>query len=665
MQFYAGHLDLGTTAIRITFSSELLATQAREQVVLVDHVPDKRIQAIDYLEDDSVQNIVVPEARPNAVLSISEDLGEGRTRIVFNLFAQFTFLLFVQEEKVTVHCPSATPPFYLLDEVLLAALTPLLTKIGGFLIHGSCVVKDGEATAFLGQSGSGKSSTAFNLTRFGFQCYADDWVPVTCSGDRDLLVWPVATGCSIRPLCFRFFQEQGIQLAVPRREPNKYFFPTGEPGRSSCAVLKQICFVEPNGELNTAITRLDAQEALQALLGDRQYFPPSFQRSAPAYSEILVARVPKVFRVGVGLDLDDQGRTIGEKVFGGGMLPEQGQPKKSNQPDRKYKVSLIQEAWSSPGREPLRNLIPLLGDYDLRVVELAYAFFLNYPPARLESLCSPSARETIPQGCEASWMRTSDWLEGSRMLAQQSGVEVFRQYCLSWFNAAPQIYPFLHVSTARESAKNEVVQESWLHYRRKREESSLGLSMLTEVHIADFPDCSRWLHLGSRERWSACFGKQGEGLHLVLWLSRTDRAFWEEVLEFFKIVGFPRRFTVVPVCSRNGDTLTTPVEFIRFLGKTELAPKISRLTPLCRLTEEDATYLLSAGAMETAVVERADKRYQCSELEHDPKRLGNTVSCREVSWMAGSVSFLEKPFSACDSCSLYPLGLCLGGFWGT
>ncbi|MFC1888926.1 hypothetical protein ACFL4G_04130 [Thermodesulfobacteriota bacterium] len=668
MKACGGYLDLGTDAIRLTFSSGILASQAGEHIILKDKVHEKKILEIDYVEDDSIQNIVPSQARPNAVFGETEDLGGGRARIVFNMFAKFTFLLHVQKGKVVVQYPPRTPIIYLLDEVLQMALTPLLKEIGGFLMHGSCVVKDGEAMVFMGMSGSGKSATAFNLTRFGYKCYADDWVLVTSGGDGDLQVWPAVKGFSIRPLSFRFFEEQGIRLTDPRKEGIKYYFQTETSAGNRQAILKNICFVEVSGEPETSISRFDPEEAHRTLLSEKRYFPLSIRKSAPIYAKILVERVPGLLHVRAGLGLNAQAKAIREAALGGTEAKDRviSRPEKSKQASRKDKISLIQESWASPGREPLENLIPLLGNYDLKMFTLAYAFFLTDPTSRLETL-----QETIPFGCavpgnfQAPWLRTLEWMEGARTLVQQSGEEVFRQFCLSWIKAAPHIYPFLNVLADKDPGKSQQVRDSWKAYKEEKESSAAAGRAGVEVHLVDSPAASDWIGEDSRDRWRALFSSKGRSLHVYYWSSRVDKAAWEEVAEFFKAVGTPQGFTVVPVCSGDGDVLAGPVEFIRMLGKSALCPRISRLLPLCRLADEEGAFLLNAGAMEAAVTDHAEERYHWTARGPDSGLPGNKGSLREATWAGEGITFREKPFSTCGECGLHSLGFCLGGFFKT
>jgi len=666
MKACGGHLELGTVAIQINFSSERLAAQAREYLVLGDGVGSNTIKVIDYIEDDSVNLIPPSHNRPDAVHAVTEDLGKGRTRIVFNMFGQLNFVLHVSDGGVHIHHPAEAPLVYLLDEVLQIALNQTIAGSGGFILHGSCMVKDGNAVVFMGRSGSGKSSTAFNLARFGFDCYADDWVLVTSEGSSGLLVWPATKGLSIRPLSFKFFQEQGVQLTNPKRQENKYYFFPERSESPSCAVLKHICFVEVGGEPETLISSLSPEETFQVLLNEKRYFSLSLRQSTPVYAKILSEKVPKASHVRAGLDLDAQGSAI-EGVLLGRPFPSKEKKSESfDQPGRKQNASLFKQAWSSPGEEPLTRLIPLLGNVDLKVFALAHAFFQNYPLAQMETLPGPFANHTVPQHFEATWLRTRDWLEGCRSLVQQSGIEVFRQFCFSWIKSAPHIYAFLNLLTADESEKSESVREAWTRFRVEMEQSSASRNRHVEVHVADFQASSIWMSAGFVDWWNSFFKSEDRHSHLYLWLAGGEGPSWGKIETFLEMLApQTHRFSVVPVYAQIEEASSGPIEIIRFALKSKWSPKISRFIPLCRLTDEDASWILNGGFLETSVTGRPGDRFQCNTRGRERKALGDMGSCREISWPEAGVSFRERPLPACGSCGLYPLGFCRGGFFRT
>jgi hypothetical protein len=87
--------------------------------------------------------------------------------------------------------PGNTPDEAVIDEALLGpALTIALATRGVFCLHASAILADGHAIAFLGDSGTGKSTLAAHLPeRNGWQRIADDILPVTI-GEDGLLALP-------------------------------------------------------------------------------------------------------------------------------------------------------------------------------------------------------------------------------------------------------------------------------------------------------------------------------------------------------------------------------------------------------------------------------------------------------------------------------------------
>jgi hypothetical protein len=86
----------------------------------------------------------------------------------------FEFLISADGREIDLHClPRATPESlgaYLLGQVLSFSLL----AIGGEPLHGTVVVIDGEAVAFLGDCGAGKSTLGAAFLRLGFPILTDD-----------------------------------------------------------------------------------------------------------------------------------------------------------------------------------------------------------------------------------------------------------------------------------------------------------------------------------------------------------------------------------------------------------------------------------------------------------------------------------------------------------
>lgn len=72
-----------------------------------------------------------------------------------------------------------------LRTVLLGPILSIaLRQRGCNVLHAGCVVIQGQAIAFIGRSGAGKSTTTASFYERGYSVIADDVVPVTGQGDR-------------------------------------------------------------------------------------------------------------------------------------------------------------------------------------------------------------------------------------------------------------------------------------------------------------------------------------------------------------------------------------------------------------------------------------------------------------------------------------------------
>ncbi|MBW2737541.1 MAG: hypothetical protein JRE64_01565 [Deltaproteobacteria bacterium] len=639
MKKHSLYLDLGTAGIRLNFSCSRFAAQARQHIFLSQDSNGRTVGSIEYIEDNSVSRMIRVSCKPNVVHIAKEDLGKGHQTILLRMFDKFTIALDVQEDRVTVRYPSDAPIRLMLDDVLQAALQPILDRQGGFILHGSCMVNKGIAIVFMGNSGSGKSTTAFNLIRFGFHCYADDAVVVTSVVDA-LWVWPLAREFSIRPLSFRLFREHGVRIGDYKKDGEKYYFSQGS-GKYHGAILKHICFVEVSGEAETVISYLNPEETLQILLQENRHFSFMGRQSARVYSKILAEKVPMPLKACVGMNLDSQGSALKDVVIGY-VPPSAGKRLAIRNFDvgRKQKMALVRRAWSNAGHEPLEELIALLGDFDLKMFTLALSFFQTYPPAHIEPVEAPFFNGIIPQKFEASWLRAANWVEGCRKLLLLTSVEVLECFALAWIKSAPFIYPFLKVLTSLDPKKSEQVEKAWNLYTGENAKSDNNDSKRIEIHLSNFQNVFARSNPVFQDWCSSLFSSESEISHIYCWITQGEHLGKKDMQAlFFKTIGKISMLTVVPVGLNNKDIFTTPIEFVRFALECGLRPKISRFTPLCRLGDEDAHFLLNAGAFERRTREG------------------------EVRLPDNNTFWLEKPYPACKSCGFYSLGFCRGGFF--
>jgi len=617
--------------------------------LLADFFQGDVIGFVDYIIDDSVSELVSNPCGPNVVGIVKENYGPEHQRIILNMFNKHTIALDFKGNRVTVRYPGDAPVRLMLDDVLQAALQPMLAGIGGFILHGSCMVHDGIAIAFMGNSGSGKSTTAFNLMRYGFFSYADDAVLVVPDNEK-LCVWPLAREFSIRPLSFNLLRQYGISINDYTRDGEKYYF-TQDAKNCARAVLKHICFVEISGEENTVVKQITSEETLRILLKNNRHFSFMGRESAAVYSKILAEKVAAPLIANAGTNLDLQGTIIKDIVLG----RETPVPDKcrSTKPvtGRKQKRAIIQKAWSSAGREPLEDLIPLLGDFDGNIFALALSFFQTFPLAHIRPLISDIRPDGIPQKFEADWMRSAEWIEGCRKLLNNIGVEVLQRFALPWIKSAPLIYPFLRLLASEDPQKDEQLELAWELYNKENTASCKTECTAAPIHITN---------LSPEYNDTGCSSALPENIpaHIYCWIVQGEPFEFSKVKSLFETIGMVENLTIVPVGSAKENVPAAALDFMRQALAAGLKPKISRFTPLCKINADNAAFILDSGAFENEV----SGCFSCTEPQKHTI-LGGQNPAQLPDRLDNSIQWVERPFSACEACGLYALGLCQGGYF--
>ena len=166
-------LRLGKAIVGLSFSNSRFADRVSRHIFTSEPFFGSPIGYIEYKEDHTDSRLIQLPSAPNAVYIQKQNLGLGSENIILRLYDKYTVVIKIEDTHVLVRHPPDIPLRLLLDDVLQAALRPIIERLGGFILHGACVVRDKAAIVFLGNSGSGKSSTAYNLTRFGFIQYAN------------------------------------------------------------------------------------------------------------------------------------------------------------------------------------------------------------------------------------------------------------------------------------------------------------------------------------------------------------------------------------------------------------------------------------------------------------------------------------------------------------
>lgn len=97
-----------------------------------------------------------------------------------------TFLVY-QGCKILVYPAPGRDPQLLRQYLLGNIFGALLHQRGLLVLHGSAIKVDGKAVAFVGQSGSGKSTTAASLCTKGYTFVADDLIAIDANGNRPVV----------------------------------------------------------------------------------------------------------------------------------------------------------------------------------------------------------------------------------------------------------------------------------------------------------------------------------------------------------------------------------------------------------------------------------------------------------------------------------------------
>ncbi len=636
------YFRLGRVGVRLDFPDLDFAEQAGRHIFLSDTFPGRVIATLEYLSDASVGCELATPGRPNVVGISRKHLEDGRERLLLQMFDDFTVALDFCDDNIQIRYPSHAPIRLLLDDVLQAAMQPVLDRIGGFILHGACMVRDGRAIVFMGNSGAGKSTSAFNLLRFGFHCYADDAVLVT-PGEEALWVWPLSREFSLRPLSFKLFENQGIPLGDYQKEGQKFYFSqTADhlPG----ARLEHICFLELSGDAETTYTPLSVAQTLSVLGESERHFSFMGRSDAGRYADTLATRTPMPIAARVGTDLHYQGKVFDLLLAeGAGHSPIRIKPIYSSA-TRKEKTALIRQAWASAGNQKIADLIPLLADYDPHVFKLVLSFFQTLPVAMLQPVAEPVAIPDDAMTNYASWLDLPEWIKGCEMLMAESALEVLQRFIYPWFASAPLLYPFLKALATDEKDRLQLIQQAWQRLLEKQSNGTGGAQ--NDVDISSFNEEKSGYRRVERA--------------VVAWISRYTMDNWEVVSDQFERVGRGQLLTVIPVFDKKERPPDCKGLF-HYLSRNGRNVKLARQIPLCCLSAEDAVSLLSLNRFDYHWFE--NERQPCRVVFSDNDRM-NFDSYTSLDEAAMQLGFSRNPmpFDQCDSCAMASLGLCCGGF---
>ena len=651
------YLQLGREAVCIVCPDRVFAETAAEHLFLSTQCDATIITTIRYRNDDTVEGLLPSDRKNNVVYIDRKTCADGHEQIILGMFDCFTAALDLRDDAITIRFGSQAPVQTLLDDVLQAALQPVLDALGGFILHGACMVRDGRAIVLMGDSGAGKSTTAFNLTRFGFTGYADDAVLVTPQGDS-MAVWPLTRKLSLRPLSFRMFEMQGIAMGRYKKIGEKYFF-TQNTRSPDGAALEHICFLNVNGEAETHIRHLSREQTLEILGANNRHFSFMGRDTSQKYARMLARKVPMPIQACLGTDLDRQGAQF-ESLFCGGKNQTATQRNAGDIPvSRSHKESLIRKAWSCAGREPLGSLIPLLGDFDPKIFKLALGFFQTLALARLKVLAMPDGPAAGPTADPAPWVRAGLWSKGAKALLEQVGEEVLNKFAVSWLKSAPLLYPFLSARLAHNARARAMLETAWQHCAA-HSGTAQGDGM-SQMHLLNYHDLDIWA-TPDADRWWYETVIAGQGpLSLYCWIAAPILEQKQRLVA--RLMELPGGSTVtwIPIIT-DGETIAGCETLLKTASSHGLRTMLCRRTPLCCITPSQADGLMQNGAFdgdgkiprgEAAIYDRPGHRLLTPA----------TDDLCALAWSEAHVRFESRPYDACATCLHYGLGLCRGGFF--
>ena len=642
----SGVLSLGQYAIRINFDRDALVRRAFERLYLSRTITAPVIGDIDYVLDDTVSSLIQKSGPGNAVM-IERPVDDPK-RFVLNLkvFNEFTVSLAREGNRITVRYPSKAPITYLLDDVLQAAVQPFLEELGGFILHGSCLVKNGIGLALMGNSGSGKSTTAFNLVRAGYHCYADDAIIVTPQGAA-LYAWPFSREMSIRPLSFQLLQSQGLTFSGYRQEGKKYYFKQPDVPQNTGARLRYACLIEVGGEQETEVRPLSRGDFLDKLLGEQRYFSFVNREHHGRYAEVVTEQVPEAVAIHLGQDLNKQ-----VQVFDSLIDPSVPRPTRSaalKPGGRAANMELIRSAWRSPGAEPLRELIPLLANSDLKIFKNALTFFQNLPLAQLEpgSVESGARGRNVFQNDSGStsWLRVPEWVDGCQRLIETTCQAAYDQYATGWFRSAPILYAFLNPLTEPGSAEHGAILDAWSRYLH--DTSATGPAPMPIVILTGDGEGAHDPAGCNMDSASGLGRRSRPWVHL----SGRNSSEWNAVFSRMASAGSDPRLIVMPVFAEAKPDLNAIMACMHTAHACGLKPRLARSTPLCWLDEKSAAFLLERDGFS------APRETPSTESVLDILNAQTGVFERDrYAWVHGDCN-------GRGVCHLQSLGLCCGGYF--
>lgn len=203
---------------------------------------------------------------PQLIVRRSED----RKRYSFEYSDGTRFLICDDASEVVAHWPAPLTPEDTATYLMGPVLAFVLRLKGRVCLHASSIAVDGNAVAFVGPSGVGKSTLAAALVSRGFRVVSEDVLPLRLEHNR-ILVDP--GGPLIRLWQSSVHSLFGAPDAMPLLTPNwdKRFQPLSAESGSFMPQSCPLCVIyllapRQPGQANAAISPLTSREALMALV---------------------------------------------------------------------------------------------------------------------------------------------------------------------------------------------------------------------------------------------------------------------------------------------------------------------------------------------------------------------------------------------------------------
>lgn len=206
-------------------------------------------------------------------------------------------LYFVVENCTTIYYDFMKSfPKGRLQSYLLGVLMATLLRQRGFLVLHACgVAKDGQAVAFVGESGWGKSTLAEYFCQRGYTLLSDDVMAVQVGQEGQAEVLPSYPQIRLRPEAGRYLRRDFDDLPEVKATAGKRFTtPERFPDRP--LPLHKLYLMDPGYTTENAVEPMPARRALLRLIQHTRATnlikAPAFQARLLRQCEQLIRHVP-------------------------------------------------------------------------------------------------------------------------------------------------------------------------------------------------------------------------------------------------------------------------------------------------------------------------------------------------------------------------------------